>query len=63
MSALSRADNYLSEQLSAEALRAAKGSRKKPRKKKTRSYGREIIMYQAMQNMCGGYYKVIIIEN
>ncbi|XP_026463560.1 N-alpha-acetyltransferase 35, NatC auxiliary subunit isoform X2 [Ctenocephalides felis] len=60
VSALSRADNYLSEQLSAEALRAAKGSRKKPRKKKTRSYGREIIMYQAMQNMCGGYYKALL---
>lgn len=30
------------------------------KKKKTRPYGREIAMYQALQNLCGGFYKVNI---
>jgi hypothetical protein len=38
-----------------------RGSKKnKAKKKKTRPYGREIAMYQALQNLCGGFYKVHI---
>jgi hypothetical protein len=36
-----------------------RGAKKnKAKKKKTRPYGREIAMYQALQNLCGGFYKV-----
>lgn len=36
--------------------RSKKGNRKK---KKLQAHRREIIFYQILQNMCGGYYKVI----
>lgn len=33
--------------------------RNKPKKKKARPYAKEILYHQALQNLCGGYYKVL----
>lgn len=61
MSALSRADSFLMEQEAiAESHRGRGAKRNKTKKKKTRPYGREIAVYQALQNLCGGFYKVNI---
>jgi hypothetical protein len=44
----------------AESHRGRGAKKNKTKKKKTRPYGREIAMYQALQNLCGGFYKVNI---
>ncbi|KXJ83695.1 hypothetical protein RP20_CCG003124 [Aedes albopictus] len=61
VSALTRADTSLVEQDYAADAKGPKGSQKKPKvkKRKGKSDGKEIIFNQAMQNMCGGYYKAL----
>lgn len=56
VSSLTRADSFLVDQEVSGASRSQR--RNKPKKKKARPYAREIILNQALQNMCGGYYKV-----
>lgn len=61
VSALSRADAMLLEQDGYETNKGKSGrsSKNKNRnKKKHRPYGKEITYYQALQHLCGGYYKV-----
>jgi hypothetical protein len=60
VSALSRADNFLLEQEVALENQKGRTSKKNKLKKKNkvRPYGKEITLNQALQNMCGGYYKV-----
>ncbi|KAJ8981491.1 hypothetical protein NQ317_007017 [Molorchus minor] len=62
ISALSRADSFLVENEILNELQKGKGaSKKKPKfKKKPRPYNRDIIYLQALQNMCGGYYKALM---
>ncbi|KAG5899726.1 hypothetical protein JTB14_030114 [Gonioctena quinquepunctata] len=62
ISALSRADSFLVENEILNELQKNKGtSKKKPKyKKKARPYNRDIIYLQALQNMCGGYYKALM---
>ncbi|KAK5639210.1 hypothetical protein RI129_011702 [Pyrocoelia pectoralis] len=62
VSALTRADSFLVEQELIGELRKSKGNKKlKPKyKKKPRPYNRDILFFQALQNMCGGYYKALI---
>ncbi|XP_076029475.1 N-alpha-acetyltransferase 35 isoform X2 [Oratosquilla oratoria] len=63
VSALSRADAMLLEQETIEQKgkggRATKGKNKN-RNKKHRPYGKEITFYQALQHLCGGYYKALV---
>ncbi|XP_069688457.1 N-alpha-acetyltransferase 35, NatC auxiliary subunit isoform X3 [Periplaneta americana] len=59
VSALSRADSFLLEQEAMADSHKGRGAKKnKAKKKKTRPYGKEIAMHQALQNLCGGFYKV-----
>ena len=61
VSALTRADTFLMEQDLITEVQKSKGNNKKKNKfrKKSRIYNRDILYFQALQNMCGGYYKVI----
>jgi N-alpha-acetyltransferase 35, NatC auxiliary subunit len=47
VSALTRADSFLLEQ------------KEKKKKKKMKPYGREMMFTQALQNICGGFYKAL----
>lgn len=62
VSAITRADSLLIEQDTHAETHKGRGGKKsaKNRKKKptTRPCNIEILMCQAMQNICGGYYKV-----
>jgi hypothetical protein len=59
VSALTRADSFLIEQeVTVEGHRGRSAKKNRSKKRKTRPYGREIAMYQALQNLCGGFYKV-----
>jgi hypothetical protein len=59
VSALTRADSFLIEQeVAVEGHRGRSAKKNRSKKRKTRPYGREIAMYQALQNLCGGFYKV-----
>ncbi|GLH12633.1 N-alpha-acetyltransferase 35, NatC auxiliary subunit homolog [Gryllus bimaculatus] len=59
VSALTRADNFLIEQEEIVVGHKGRGAKKnKAKKKKARPYGREITVYQALQNICGGLYKL-----
>nr|CAD7443713.1 unnamed protein product [Timema bartmani] len=61
VSALSRADSFLTEQEAMAEIHKGRGTKKnKSKKKKTRPYGREITIYQALQNICGGFYKAMV---
>ncbi|XP_044256137.1 N-alpha-acetyltransferase 35, NatC auxiliary subunit [Tribolium madens] len=62
VSALSRADSFLVEnELINELQKSKNTSKKKPKhKRKPRPYNRDIVYYQALQNMCGGYYKALM---
>ncbi|XP_022908455.1 N-alpha-acetyltransferase 35, NatC auxiliary subunit [Onthophagus taurus] len=62
ISALTRADTFLMEQERAMDVQKTKGTNKKKMKfkKKTRPHNRDILFYQALQNMCGGYYKALM---
>ena len=64
VSAISRADTFLIDQDAhndAHKGRGAKKSAKNKKKKSTpRPFDLEIWMYQAMQNICGGYYKALV---
>lgn len=61
VSALTRADSFLIEQeVTVEGHRGRSAKKNRSKKRKTRPYGREIAMYQALQNLCGGFYKVNI---
>lgn len=66
VSALTRADSFLAQEaLNSESLagvKAAKNGKKKDKSKKknrgnVKPYANEIMQNQALQNMCGGYYK------
>ncbi|XP_055627653.1 N-alpha-acetyltransferase 35, NatC auxiliary subunit isoform X2 [Toxorhynchites rutilus septentrionalis] len=61
VSALTRADTFIVEQDFVNDPKGAKGSQKKPKvkKRKGKTDAKEIIFNQAMQNMCGGYYKAL----
>ncbi|CAH0561847.1 unnamed protein product [Brassicogethes aeneus] len=61
-SALSRADSFLVENEIILELQRNKGAIKKKTKykKKPRPYNKHIIYLQALQNMCGGYYKALM---
>lgn len=62
ISAITRADTFIMEQEmqnEAQKGRSSKKSAKSKKKKSTpRPYYLEILMYQALQNICGGFYKV-----
>ncbi|XP_069688455.1 N-alpha-acetyltransferase 35, NatC auxiliary subunit isoform X1 [Periplaneta americana] len=61
VSALSRADSFLLEQEAMADSHKGRGAKKnKAKKKKTRPYGKEIAMHQALQNLCGGFYKAMV---
>lgn len=60
VSALSRANSHIMEQ---EAMmdpqpKGRNTKKTKPKKKKAQPFGKEMAINQALQNMCGGYYKV-----
>ena len=60
VSTLSRADSFLAEheaavELAAQRVRNSKKSRTKKRKGR---YERDIVLTQALQNLCGGLHKV-----
>lgn len=62
VSALTRADSFLLEQecFSEQFKNLSKGQKKsKLKKKKMKPYGRELMFTQALQNVCGGYYKAL----
>lgn len=62
VSALSRADSFLVEQESMVEAHKGRGAKKnKAKKKKMRPYGKEIMIYQSLQSICGGLYKVLYI--
>ena len=74
ISALSRAENMLSDHenyAEAQNQRSGRGASKahgkgappKQKKKKCRPYLREMMMYQAMQHISGGLYKVMLVFN
>ncbi|KAK6630155.1 hypothetical protein RUM44_005709 [Polyplax serrata] len=62
VSALLRANNILLEQdLLPDSNSKNRGSKKnKPKKKKAQPFGKEITLNQALQSMCGGYYKAMV---
>ncbi|XP_067001867.2 N-alpha-acetyltransferase 35, NatC auxiliary subunit [Anabrus simplex] len=61
VSALTRADSFLMEQEEIVVGHKGRGAKKnKAKKKKVRPYGREITLYQALQNVCGGFYKAMV---
>ena len=64
MSALSRADAMLLEQEGYDTRgKSGRSSKNKNRnRKKPRPLGKEITYFQALQHLCGGYYKVRIFK-
>lgn len=66
ISAITRADSFMMEQELINESQKGKGSKKSAKNRKKRSSPRpfclEIMMYQALQNICGGYYKVRLIK-
>ncbi|XP_069160912.1 N-alpha-acetyltransferase 35, NatC auxiliary subunit isoform X2 [Procambarus clarkii] len=64
VSALSRADAMLLEQDGYDTNKSGKSGRssknKNRNKKKHRPYGKEITYNQALQHLCGGYYKAML---
>ncbi|KAL1110430.1 hypothetical protein AAG570_007961 [Ranatra chinensis] len=61
VSSLSRADTFLSEQeSSSDQTKNKRRNKPKLKKKYPRPYSKEITLNQALQNMCGGYYKAMI---
>lgn len=60
VSALSRADNFWMDQDSKnDQNQKGRNSKKNKKKKKTPPHTRESILNQALQNLCGGYYKAV----
>ncbi|CRL07219.1 CLUMA_CG020200, isoform A [Clunio marinus] len=62
ISALTRADSLLFEQecISEQYKNLSRGQKKsKLKKKKMKPYGRDLMITQALQNLCGGYYKAL----
>nr|KAF7417202.1 hypothetical protein H0235_011733 [Vespula pensylvanica] len=64
VSAITRADTFLTEQDVHNDTHKGRGGKKSAKNKKKKSTPRphhlEILMYQAMQNICGGYYKALV---
>ncbi|XP_047117250.1 N-alpha-acetyltransferase 35, NatC auxiliary subunit [Schistocerca piceifrons] len=62
VSALNRAESFFAEQESVveQHNRSRANKKNKAKKKKMRPYGREIMIYQALQNICGGLYKAMV---
>lgn len=61
VSALNRADSFIVglDVIDIAKNRPNKKQRAKKKKPKPYKYRREIVYYQALQNMCGGYYKAL----
>lgn len=59
LSALNRADAFLQEFISEQFKNLSKGQKTKMKKKKMKPYEREFMFTQALQNLCGGYYKAL----
>lgn len=61
ISALTRADSFILGQDAGETSKPRTNKKVKPKRKKsgTSKYRRDIVYYQALQNMCGGYYKAL----
>lgn len=64
VSAITRADTFLMEQDVHNDSHKGRGGKKSSKNKKKKStprpYNLEILMYQALQNICGGYYKALV---
>ncbi|XP_066582916.1 N-alpha-acetyltransferase 35, NatC auxiliary subunit [Prorops nasuta] len=64
VSATTRADTFLVEQDVQNDMHKGRGGKKSSKNKKKKSacrpYKLEILMYQAKQNLCGGYYKALV---
>nr|XP_040228403.2 N-alpha-acetyltransferase 35, NatC auxiliary subunit [Anopheles coluzzii] len=62
VSALTRAETFLAEQEYAADPKAAKANQKKPKskKRKTKTDVKEILFNEAMEMLCGGYYKALV---
>ncbi|XP_029035765.1 N-alpha-acetyltransferase 35, NatC auxiliary subunit [Osmia bicornis bicornis] len=64
VSAITRADTFLIDQDVHNDTHKGRGGKKSAKNKKKKStprpYDLEILMYQAMQNICGGYYKALV---
>lgn len=62
ISAVARAESFMLEQDILNESQKGKGNKKSSKNKKKKSiprpYCSEIMLYQALQNICGGYYKV-----
>lgn len=61
VSALNRANTFLAEQESKAEQLMMKGrnSKRNKKKRKTLPHKREVILNQALQHLCGGYYKAV----
>ncbi|GFU02843.1 n-alpha-acetyltransferase 35, NatC auxiliary subunit [Nephila pilipes] len=61
VSSLSRANNFLTEQenKAEQMFQKGRANKRNKKKKKIQVHKREIILNQALQNMCGGYYKAV----
>ncbi|XP_053675023.1 N-alpha-acetyltransferase 35, NatC auxiliary subunit [Anopheles nili] len=61
VSALTRAETFLAEQEYTADQKAAKSNQKKPKakKRKPKTDAKEILFNEAMQTLCGGYYKAL----
>lgn len=61
VSALSRAENFLIEQevRSEQQQVKTRNTKKNKKKKKGRPHAKELLLNQALQNLCGGYYKAV----
>ncbi|KFM79599.1 N-alpha-acetyltransferase 35, NatC auxiliary subunit, partial [Stegodyphus mimosarum] len=61
VSALSRANSFLNEQdiKADQFLQKGRNTKRNKKKKRVQPHKREIILNQALQNLCGGYYKAV----
>ncbi|KAF8768223.1 N-alpha-acetyltransferase 35 like protein [Argiope bruennichi] len=62
VSSLSRANNFLTEQENKadQMFQKGRNNKRSKKKKKIQPHRREIILNQALQNLCGGYYKAVV---
>ncbi|XP_008554508.1 N-alpha-acetyltransferase 35, NatC auxiliary subunit [Microplitis demolitor] len=64
VSALTRADSFLMEQDIHSEMHKGRGGKKSAKNKKKkvtpRPYSLEMLMYQVLQNICGGYFKALV---
>lgn len=55
---LCHGDNVMPSTLPDQLYKNCRSNKRHKKKKKLQAHRREIIFYQILQNMCGGYYKV-----